>query len=106
MSSSNGVSFIVVGVIFSALGLLIWKKQDVSILHSYHHKNVKEEDLPAYTQQMGIAQIVVGLGFCLTGALRLFTNAFVSWTGLIAGLVVSFVIMHKAQKKYNGSWFS
>ena len=105
MSSSNGVSFIVVGIILSALGLLIWKKQDASILHSYHHQNVKEEDLPAYTQQMGIGQIVSGLGLCLTGVLRLFTKTFVSWIPLIAGLAAGFAIMHKAQMKYNGTWF-
>lgn len=106
MSSTNGISFIVVGLILSALGLLIWKKQDVSILHSYHHKNVKKEDLPAYTQQMGIGQIVAGLGLCLTGVLRLFMKSFVSWIGVIVGLVIGFAIMHKAQMKYNGTWFS
>jgi hypothetical protein len=86
--------------------LLTWKKQKVSILHSYHYKNVKEEDLPAYSRQMGIGQIVVGTGLCLAGILRLLTKSFLSWSALIAGLVLGFGILHKAQMKYNGSWFS
>ena len=100
------VSILAVGAVLAVLGLLTWKKQRLSFLHSYHYKNVKEEDLPAYSRQMGVGQIVVGLGLCLTGVLRLFTKSFASWSGLIAGLVIGFGIMHKAQRKYNGSWFS
>ena len=34
-----------VGLTCIILGLLIWKKQKISILHSYHYKNVKQEDI-------------------------------------------------------------
>ena len=99
------ISFAVVGLILVALGLLTWKKQTPSFLHSYHYKNVKEEDIPAYTKQMGIGQIVIGIGLCLVAGLRLITKSKVSWLGLVAGLI-GLVIFHDAQKKYNGSWFS
>lgn len=100
------VACVAVGAALVVLGLLSWKKQKLSFLHDYHYKNVKEEDLPAYARQMGIGQTLVGAGLCLTGLLKLFTKSSVAWAPFIASTILGFVVMHKAQKKYNGSWFS
>lgn len=96
---------IAVGAVLIVLGLETWKKQKVSFLHSYHYKNVKEEELPAYTRQMGVGQLLVGSGLCMTGLLRLLKDSMLSWLPFIVSAAVGFVIMHKAQKKYNGGWF-
>ena len=105
-SGANGFSFVIVGIVMAVLGLLTWKKQTVSILHSYHYKKVREEDIPAYTRQMGIGQLIIGIGLCLTGLIRFKTGTFISWVPFLAGSVAGFVMMDKAQKKYNGSWYS
>ena len=104
--NTETVSYIAVGLILIVLGLLTWKKQKVTILHDYHYKNVKQEDIPAYTRSMGIGQIVVGAGFCLTGLLKIMTESKLTWAVLIAGLIIGLIIMHKSQMKYNGTWFS
>ena len=96
---------VAVGAVLVVLGLLTWKKQKVSFLHSYHYKNVKEEDIPAYTRQMGVAQILVGAGLCLSGVLRLFVKSLVFWAPFVVGAAIGLFLMHKAQMKYNGSWF-
>ena len=57
-----------VGLLCIALGLLLWKKQKVTLLHDYHYQHVKKEDLPAYTRQMGIGLIVIG---CLLAILAI-----------------------------------
>ena len=49
--------------------------------------------------------IVIGIGFCVTGVLKLFTEGALSWAGLIAGLAAGLPFIHKAQKGLNGSWF-
>ena len=100
------LTYLAVGGVLITLGLLVWKKQMVKVLHDYHYKNVKEEDLPAYTRQMGIGQTIIGIGLCVTGLLRIFTDKAVAWSGLIAGLVIGVAVLHKAQMKYNGGWFS
>jgi hypothetical protein len=104
--NTETVSYIAVGLLLIVLGLLTWKKQKVTLLHGYHYRNVKQEDIPAYTRSVGIGQMAVGIGFALTGLLRLFTGSKLTWAALIAGLITGLVIMHKAQMKYNGAWFS
>ena len=54
---------------------------------------------------MGVGQILIGAGFCLTGVLKLFTEGLLSWAGLIAGLAAGLPFIAKAQRENNGSWF-
>ena len=96
---------IAVGLLCIVLGFLIWKKQKINILHDYHYRNVKEEDKPAYTRLMGIGTMLVGVGVVATGVFNLFESRF-WWAGLLVGSVAGIAVMNKAQKKYNGSWFS
>lgn len=94
-----------VGLLLIILGLLIWKKQKISLLHDYHYKKVKEQDVPAYTRLVGISLIVMGIGICITGVLNLFDSP-IWWIPLFGGIAAGLIIMNKAQKTYNGSWFS
>ena len=93
-----------VGVLCIILGLLLWKKQKLSVLHDYHYKNVKQEDIPAYSRAMGIGLILIGAGICLTGVINLLTRSALCWIAFVAGFTAGMIIMGKAQKKYNGSW--
>jgi len=97
------IEFIVGGLLI-VLGFLVWIKKMISVLHSYHYKNVKEEDIPAYCRLAGIAQIVMGAGIVGAGVLNLLYSA-LWWIPLVAGFSVGFTIFVIAQKKYNGSIF-
>ena len=35
-----------VGALCIVLGSVLWKKQEVSLVHEYHYKNVKKDDEP------------------------------------------------------------
>jgi FtsH-binding integral membrane protein len=94
-----------VGLLCLVFGLLIWKKQKVSLIHDYHYKNVRKEDIPAYTRLMGIGLILMGVGICTTGFLNLFESA-AWWIPMLAGFIAGFILMNRAQKKYNGTWVS
>ena len=93
-----------VGLLCILLGLLLWKKQKISLLHSYHYKNVRKEDIPAYTCLAGISLILIGAGICTTGLLNLLHSS-LWWLPLFGGIAAGFIVMNRAQKKYNGSWF-
>ena len=45
------ISDIIIGLVIVGLGIWTWKKQNLVILHEYHYKNVKPEDIPAYTDR-------------------------------------------------------
>ncbi len=103
--STEIIGFAAVGIVLIVLGFLTWKKQTVAFLHSYHYKKVKEEEIPEYTKQMGIGQIIIGIAFCLTALLRLLSMRTVSWVVFIVGLAAGLVFSLKAQFKHNGSLF-
>ena len=94
-----------VGAACIILGLLIWKKQKINVIHEYHYQNVKAEDIPAYTRLMGIGQLIIGIGISVTGVLNLFELA-QWWMPLTAGFIAGLAVINRAQLKYNGSWFS
>ncbi|MCR5150593.1 MAG: DUF3784 domain-containing protein [Clostridiales bacterium] len=83
-------------------GLLVWKKQKLSVLHEYHYRNVKKEDIPAYSKAVGGGITLVGVGVAITGVLNLFKSAF-WWVSLVAGFAAGLIAIIRAQKKYNGS---
>ena len=95
-----------VGLLCIALGLIVWKKQKITLVHDYHHRHVKKEDVPAYTRLIGIGLIVMGVGILICGAVNWFTDSSWGFAPLAAGFAFGFWLMHKAQKTYNGSWFS
>ena len=103
--SKETIGFAAVGIILIVLGIITWKKQTTAFLHSYHYKKVKEEDLPAYTRQMGIGQIVIGIAFCLAALFRLLSQMTVSWVVLAVGVVIGAALIFKAQSNHNGSLF-
>ena len=91
-----------VGAICIVLGILLWKKQRITILHDYHYKHVKKDDIPAYTRQMGIGLIITGAGIIITGLFNLVYSA-LWWIPLLTGFVIGSVAIYRTQKKYNGS---
>ena len=95
-----------VGLLCVILGLILWRKQKITLLHTYHYQNVRKEDIPAYTRQMGIGLIVIGAGILGDAAANLTGHTAVGFVLLGAGFVAGFIVMSIAQKKYNGSWFS
>ena len=95
----------IVGILCIVLGFLIWKKQKISLIHDYHYRNVKEEDVPSYTRQIGSGLIIIGSGILLTGMLDLL-NSSLWWVPLIIGFSIGLIVIIKAQKKYNGSIMS
>ena len=99
------ITELAVGSVCVIIGLLIWKRQKVSLVHEYHYKNVKNEDIPAYSRLLGIGLISIGIGVCVTGLLNLLKST-LWWVPMLIGFVAGFIVMNKAQKKYNGSWFS
>ena len=94
-----------VGLLCVVMGLLIWKKQKITLLHGYHYKYVKKADYPAYCRLIGIGLILIGAGIIVTGVFNLFESS-LWWIPILIGFVSGLLVLNNAQKKYNGSWLS
>ena len=87
-------------------------KGDISSLHSYHYKNVKEEDVAAFGKQVGIGTMIMGASVVLMGlgdlafaitAIEIFTTLGLILMGV--GMIIGCIITCAAMKKYNGGIF-
>ena len=99
------VLMVLLGVLFLYLGWRIWKRKEITLIHSYHYKKVSEEDKKAYTEEMGKAMIYFGVGMILTGTINFMTNTTYSWLFFILFFILGIIKMLKAQKRYNNGIF-
>ncbi len=94
-----------VGLLCVGMGLLIWKKEKITLIHSYHYTKVREEDKKAYTSLLGKGLLIIGIGCILTGIINYWTNTDYGWFVFALSFIIGFWLMGKAQKKFNGGWF-
>ena len=96
----------VVGIVLLIVGFLI-RKGNVSILHSYHYKNVT--DIDAYSKEMGSAVMFMSIPACINGFLTLFAHikivSVISAVLLFTGMIICVIHIFKVQTKHNGSLF-
>ena len=90
-----------IGFICIILGYLMWKKEKISILHSYHYDKVSEEDKKAFCAISGIGILLIGIGLLITGIIIGITDSALSFIAFAIGFVVGLVMLIYAGIKYN-----
>ena len=90
-----------VAVLFFVIGLLIWKKQMISLIHSYHCDKVSEENRPAYTALFGKGICLIGAAIALTAVIDLVTESGWGWIAFGCGFTVGMVLVLRAIIRYN-----
>lgn len=93
------------GITFIYVGYLIWKKEKISLIHSYHYTKVKEQDKKLYTKMMGKGVLMIGIGMILTGIIDYITKTAYGWFAFAFFFILGFATIVEAQKKYNGGVF-
>ena len=99
------IFMILIGSIFILLGCRIWKKEQITLIHDYHYTNVTEKDKKSYTEKMGKACIIIGIGIILTGIINFISKTTYGWTCFCIFFIWGLIIIFMAQKKYNGGLF-
>ncbi|MBQ7115486.1 MAG: helix-turn-helix domain-containing protein [Clostridia bacterium] len=109
VSLENGAEFIgllTVAVFLVASGFAI-KKGHISLLHSYHYRNVVDRD--GYCNSMGKGIMLMSIPTFVCSLTSLFPHIrFVQVLGtsvLIIGYVITVALLFKYQYKYNGGLF-
>lgn len=87
------------GLILIVCGYLIWRKQKVSLIRSYHYKKVKEQDKKIYCTEIGTALIIFGLSFIIMWFINYFTNVSYGILVLAVGFVTGMILFIHAEIK-------
>ncbi len=91
----------IIGIVLISLGYLLWKKERISLLHSYHYDKVSEENKKTFCTISGIGIIIIGIGFLLTGfAMDIIESAW-SMLPFTVGFVIGLAMLIYAGLRYN-----
>lgn len=99
------IILLLVGLLLIWLGWRIWKKEQITLIHDYHYSKVSKENQKAYTEKMGKALIIMGLGIVLTGVIDIATKSFYGWIIFAISFLWGSILIFITQNKYNGGLF-
>jgi hypothetical protein len=103
MTETMGVA-IGIGVfalVFIYLGCLIWKKEKITLLHSYHYDKVFPSDKKVFGKISGWGGIFIGIGLLVTAIIIGITDSALSFIAFALGFVVGLALLIYAGAKYN-----
>jgi len=101
--------FLFLGLLFFIHGIIIWKKQMVTLTFDFNSKNVKRVDIKHYTKSFGIAYTIIGFAMVVTMIAKVVYNGRFQEEGYILFLVafiISMTIIIKTQVKYKTGLFN
>ena len=90
-----------IGILLIVLGCLLWKKEMITILHSYHTDKVAPENKKAFCKLSGIGLIVIGSGLLLTSAILGITDSAYSFVCFAVCFAAGLFLLISAGMKYN-----
>ena len=93
---------LVIGLTLIFIGWRIWKKEQITLIHDYHYTRVAEKDKKSYTEKMGKACIIMGIGMILMSIINFISNTAYGWICYGIFIVWGLIMIFMAQKKYNG----
>ncbi|MDD6194277.1 MAG: DUF3784 domain-containing protein [Lachnospiraceae bacterium] len=91
----------IIGILLVVLGWLLWKRQKISLLHSYHYDQVSEEDKKLFCTISGIGVFFIGIGAILTAVIIGITESAWSFFAFAIGFIVGLAMLIYAGLKYN-----
>ena len=88
-------------LIFIYLGWLIWKKEKITLLHSYHYDKVSPSNKKLFCKISGWGVLLIGIGLLVTAIMIGITDSALSFIAFALGFVVGLVLLIYAGVKYN-----
>lgn len=78
----------VLALIFIYLGWLIWKKEKITLLHSYHYDKVSPSNKKLFCKISGWGVLLIGIGLLVTAIMIGITDSALSFIAFALGFVV------------------
>ena len=100
---SENILSIAIGILIVVLGILNIKG-NLKLLHSYHIKNVKEEDKVPFGRKIGAGAVIIGCAIILAKIAGFFIPG-IDNIIMIVGLIPGVILILYALFKYNKGIF-
>ena len=97
------VLLLVLGIFISVLGI-VNIKGNISTIHSYNRRKVKEEDIPKYGKAVGTGTLVIGISLVLAYLITFWNEKAIDYIVLPA-MVIGLAFILYGQIKYNHGIF-
>lgn len=99
----NNMIMLVLGLFISVLGI-VNISGNISTIHSYNRRKVKEEDVPKYGKAVGTGTLIIGISFVL-GFVTSFWSELIMAVIIIPAVIVGLGFILYGQFKYNKGLF-
>lgn len=99
----ENIILLILGVFLSVIGI-VNIKGNVSTIHSYNRRKVKEEDIPKYGKAIGTGTLIMGAAFVLGFIVSFWSEKIMAYI-ILASIVVGLSFMLYGQFKYNKGIF-
>ncbi|MEI3266864.1 hypothetical protein [Frisingicoccus sp.] len=99
----DNIMMLILGLCISVIGI-VNIKGNISTIHSYNRRRIKEEDIPKYGKVVGAGTLIMGLSLVL-GFIVSFWNEEIKGFIIAPAIIVGLGLMLYGQIKYNKGIF-
>ena len=99
----GNLMLLIIGLLISVLGI-VNIKGNISTIHSYNRRKVKEEDIPKYGKAVGTGTLIMGIGLLIAFVVSFLSEEAITYIVLpLFGVGLAFILY--GQFKYNKGIF-
>ena len=99
----GNLMLLIIGLLISVLGL-VNIKGNISTIHSYNRRKVKEEDIPKYGKAVGTGTLIMGIGLLIAFVVSFLSEEAITYI-VLPLFVVGLAFILYGQFKYNKGIF-
>ena len=99
----DNIMMLILGLFISVLGI-VNITGNISTIHSYNRRKVKEDDVPKYGKAVGTGTLIIGISFVL-GFIATFWSEVIMGIIILPAVIVGLAFILYGQIKYNHGIF-
>lgn len=99
----NQLLLLILGIFLSVIGI-VNISGNISTIHAYNRRNVREEDIPKYGKAVGTGTLIIGISLAFTYFITLWNEA-VTDAVVLPAIAIGLAFILYGQIKYNHGIF-
>ena len=97
----ENIIMLILGVFISVVGI-VNIKGNISTIHSYNRRRVKEEDIPKYGKVVGTGTLIIGISLVLGFIVSFWSEEIMGYI-ILPAIIIGLGLILYGQFKYNNS---